>query len=228
MRNQSFWEFINIFYDSKKRLFEVIAFVGVISALFLQINQFGGDPLKMLQALSITFFSLLLIYLSINFWYWLVILTKETPKSVVLNGQIIAIAIAFFDYYLVKFLYVNFYFQLYEIFKYIRVGIIFIVWYYFSDLILQLKKKYNHKTFFTIIHEVIWIPVLYLIFPGFLFGNNNYSIFDAKYYVIPLSILLINLLRAFGWISKKTFYYCTLANLFFSIIFIYILIKYEQ
>lgn len=218
-------DFLKDYYDNKKRLLDVIGLLGIIDALFLQITQYDSGTLKMLQALLTTIFSLLLIYLSINFWIWLVVSTKETSKSKVLNSLIVASLIGVFDYYLIKFVYINFYAQLVVLFQWTKFGIFLLVWLYLSDLIDLGSRKFKSPVFWVLLKEIFWIFIVYGILFSFgvaILGDTK-NFFEAKFYIVPVSLLLVNIMRTFRWYDRKTFYLLSFLTVLANGIFIYYL-----
>lgn len=188
--------FLKVYYDEKKRLIDTIAFVGVISTLFLQITQFQGEALRTVQALLLAMFSGLLIYLLVNFWITLVASIEETPKTIVVNGMILSTLIGLFILNLLKFIYTSFTIELLALFTWTKIGILLFITLNFSDFTNYLDKKIGKTQLWKVVNELVFGTLLYFFMAG---------IKIVPYFIIFVCLITcLSMLQSFGLITKKT------------------------
>lgn len=204
----------------------------MITALFLQIAHFDDQWLRMVQTILLLVFSLLLIYLTLNLWFWLTVKLENSIKNNIFFGYVVGFVIALFDYNLVRFMLNNFYDQILYLYSKLNVGFVVLMWLYWLDLSRWIpgwiETNTKNVTLFITIKEILWVVLLYLSL--FLLGIFQFSqalIFDPQFYLIPVLILLTNLLRAFKWISKKTFFILNFLLPLVVFLYIFFLLNYK-
>jgi len=197
MDEKKYSSFFKEYYIEHKALIDVLGFIGVVATLFLQITQFEGDALKMIQALLLVVFTLLLSYLLIDCLIKLIAYKKETPKSIAINSTIFSVTIGLFIFNLFRFLYTSFNSQLLTIYSWTKFGLVLLMCAYFNDLVRFLTSRYGNERLWLVVNEFFYGVVWY-----FLFVYPTYH-FQLKWLLYVCALVFIGVLLAFRWISLK-------------------------
>ena len=201
-------KFLLNFYKEKKILIDFIGFLGLVSALFLQIPFSDNGDLKKIQAILISIFAIFITYLLIVFWLLLVAFVKTSPKVKIINSLLISYSIVIFLYYLFKFIIGTFQNELLVLLPWFKLGLLFLFCSYMNDFLGKVAANWKHRELVILIREVLWIVCLF-VFLNLPFSNSNFDFIKSNLPFIGLiyfGILLVNIVRAYKWITARAFY----------------------
>ncbi len=193
------------FYDKKKWVIEVTAFIGLVAALFLQIDNLEYDSLRMLQATLLIIFAFLISYLLISLWIYLIEKKPETKVRVVVNGMIVSTFIFVFIFSLFKFLYEAFPKETLFYITYTRLGIIFLINFFFEALSGFFTRRFGKERLWVFMSEFVWILLLASIL---VFPKNYLSEVKSIIQIVPfiLTLFILNLLYAYQILKRRIFF----------------------
>jgi hypothetical protein len=183
---------IKAVYIKNKDAFEIVGFIAVLTALFLQIPITNNSHLKNIQALLLLLLIMGLIYLLLIIFRE-VFLKIEDKYHTYSFGLLYAGVSTFFMAELVKFALSIFQEQYLLYWKYVQMGI-FLVLAFFTDRIMEfLTKIFGKEKLWKIIGCVIPVLLLYIIFDHNRFYLNPKLGLEVKIeYLIGL-ILIVTL-----------------------------------
>ncbi len=191
-------EIFKLYYSDRKWLIDIIGFTGIIASLFLQINQYQTESLRMLQCLLLLIFGLLIGYCIIDFWIRYAKTSVDNLFENAIGGIILSIGIIIFLGSLFSFIKSVFANELRLIFLYNSVAIAIITVYFLVYFALKLQLAYPQKKKLILILLDIMAGVLGYIFTILILGKPFYSLLVMLYmsYYTFLSILFsLNIIK---------------------------------
>lgn len=178
-------------YEQNKSAFEIVGFISVITALFLQIPVSDNEHLKYIQALLL----LLLIFGVMGLLYiiWRDKFTKiEETRRTVSFSLVYSGVTSLFIIKLLQFALSAYREQLSEYWKYGRTGM-YLVMAYYSDRIMEvLARHLGRERFWKVLGEVLSIVLLLAVMDyGRFYANPIISLEDKIISVVGFGLLLV-------------------------------------
>ncbi len=195
---------ITAFYNGQKILIDLIGFTAVVCALFLQIQGFGGSPLRFIQFLLLVLLSLEITYFIISFWIIFFINIKETGISRSLSS-VFGTVILVFLFNLYRFTYETFTTEFWSYLKYLTFPLLLLAYtigdkYFVERSKNELKRKL----------KLIFIDILHTYFVNFvliLSLDNLAKSLSLNFYIYLFFTqslyVILGAFHLFGFISNR-------------------------
>lgn len=194
-------DFLAGYYDTRKKFIDVIGFIGVIAGLFLQIDQYDTESLKMVQAFMLMIFSLLLSILLIDFWTVLVARHKDTPKNTSFFSAFLSLAFFGVICNLFGFILNSFWDQILDMLSIIKPLVWFLILLYILDLQSFFDKRIGERKIISFMAREMPIWLAYVMF----FPNLTKNIYQNKtFFVFVIMLAVLDVLQyEYKIISRK-------------------------